>query len=497
MSKYIDMITQANKTLTAKYDSISKENEELDELVTQLRKENSKLKEEVYNLKRNQCKNNHMCDTFSKEVKGIMQFANIFKLQKGDDIITKKFTYEYVKNYIEGENGNGCKLISKEYNKINEKLKIQCKCGKFFNVSFNTFKNQNQKQCIDCGHKIASNKTSLSYEEIVSYINGDEGNGCRLDMTKEEFEEEKKKQKKSSRFVKLKIICGCEEHNIFYKNFDSFVDKKHFHKQCPKCGEKLRHEKRKRTNFDYEIGEINKRNKYKVIDIERAKKKNKNYIYFYLQDMEGYKYKLTLGNVTQYLKSQIHQFKMFDRCNPFTIENIKLWLKYNEPEYQLLSSKYYGNGSITNKEKIRYKLLWQCSDNHIFQASLTNFKDNGSRCPICNISKGEKRVQLFLMNYNIYYEFQKEYVGLIGLNGGNLSYDFYIPLYNLLIEYQGEQHEKFTPGIHESKKDFEKQQEHDKRKKDYAEKNNINLLEIWYWDFENIEKILTKELKII
>lgn len=43
---------------------------------------------------------------------------------------------------------------------------------------------------------------------------------------------------------------------------------------------------------------------------------------------------------------------------------------------------------------------------------------------------------------------------------------------------------------------FEIQKEHDKKKKEYAESHNIELLEIWYWDFDNIEKILEKELAV-
>ena len=41
------------------------------------------------------------------------------------------------------------------------------------------------------------------------------------------------------------------------------------------------------------------------------------------------------------------------------------------------------------------------------------------------------------------------------------------------------------------------QKEHDKRKRNYAKDNNIKLLEIWYWDFNNIENILIKELNLI
>ena len=71
-------------------------------------------------------------------------------------------------------------------------------------------------------------------------------------------------------------------------------------------------------------------------------------------------------------------------------------------------------------------------------------------------------------------------------------YDFYLPEHNLLIEYQGQFHD--GTAHQQSKKEFERQQEHDKRKREYAKDNNIKLLEIWYYDFDNIEEILNKEL---
>jgi len=136
-------------------------------------------------------------------------------------------------------------------------------------------------------------------------------------------------------------------------------------------------------------------------------------------------------------------------------------------------------------------------------------------CPECAESKGEKKISLILINnnwikisqqefeqlidknkYNKKYLIpQKKFNGLVGVGNKKLSYDFYIPKYNLLVEYHGEQHERYIPGIfHKSIKDFEKQIEHDRRKCEYAHNNNISLLIIWYWDFDNIEEILEKEL---
>ncbi|HSQ89721.1 hypothetical protein, partial [Romboutsia sp.] len=120
----------------------------------------------------------------------------------------------------------------------------------------------------------------------------------------------------------------------------------------------------------------------------------------------------------------------------------------------------------------------------------------GHRCKFCSTSKGEERIENYLIKNKINHVPQKEYSGLIGINNGNLSYDFYLSDYNLLIEYQGGQHERYVKGMHSSQEDFKKQQEHDRRKKKYSENNNIKLLEIWYWDFDNIENILEKELNL-
>jgi hypothetical protein len=71
---------------------------------------------------------------------------------------------------------------------------------------------------------------------------------------------------------------------------------------------------------------------------------------------------------------------------------------------------------------------------------------------------------------------------LYGVGGGNLSYDFFVgseqkPL--LLIECQGMQHYK-PINYFGGKKAFERQLIHDERKRCYANKMGIFLLEIPY-----------------
>lgn len=140
----------------------------------------------------------------------------------------------------------------------------------------------------------------------------------------------------------------------------------------------------------------------------------------------------------------------------------------------------------------RYKFICpECY--HEWKTSLYSVS-KGSWCPQCNLSKGEKEISKWLRLNNIEFIPQKEFSGLLGLGGGLLSYDFYLPDYNLLIEYQGEYHDGST--TNQSQEEFRIQREHDKRKKEYAKENEIELIEIWYYDFDNIEEILKNKLSI-
>jgi hypothetical protein len=144
--------------------------------------------------------------------------------------------------------------------------------------------------------------------------------------------------------------------------------------------------------------------------------------------------------------------------------------------------------------KSERKVWWKCSVcSNEWEALISNRTQNNSGCPMCNESKGEKRIRKWLTDNKIKFESQKEFKGLIGINGGNLSYDFYLPLQDLLIEYQGQFHD--GNGNYYVNQSFKRQQEHDKRKKEYAEYKNVRLLEIWYWDFDNIESILENEVE--
>lgn len=169
-------------------------------------------------------------------------------------------------------------------------------------------------------------------------------------------------------------------------------------------------------------------------------------------------------------------------------ESINSWSDKNEKtpfEFAPFSNKY---------------AWWKCENNkhQDFKRSIIESNKQCFHCPKCSYFKGETKIGNYLLYNNIDYILHKTFKGLIGINNGKLSYDFYLPQFNLLIEYQGQQHKEPVDfngkGKKCAQKDFERQQEHDRRKREYAKQNNYNLLEIWYWDFDNIETILTQYL---
>lgn len=165
-------------------------------------------------------------------------------------------------------------------------------------------------------------------------------------------------------------------------------------------------------------------------------------------------------------------------------------------EMKVKNSKVKIIGKYVNN---RTKISCECvTCGHVWSAEPGNLlKANGTGCPKCNFSKGENKIDEFLCRYNIGNIPQKKFDDLIGIYGGKLSYDFYIPSFNLLIEYQGEQHYqpiKFGKTIEYGKRRLKNQQMNDSIKREYAKKHNIELLAIPYWDFDNIEQILESRL---
>ena len=103
------------------------------------------------------------------------------------------------------------------------------------------------------------------------------------------------------------------------------------------------------------------------------------------------------------------------------------------------------------------------------------------------VSKYHEKARLLLKEL---YPFDKIYEE-IGLPGSRteknkqLFVDFFIPSRRIIVEVQGEQHEKFNSFHYSNKLDFYKAKNRDQTKKIWCELNRITLIELKYDDTDN------------
>lgn len=116
---------------------------------------------------------------------------------------------------------------------------------------------------------------------------------------------------------------------------------------------------------------------------------------------------------------------------------------------------------------------------------------SGIGCPQCNESKGEREIRHYLAKNGISFEAQKKFSDCIGVGGKHLRFDFYLPDYNTLIEFQGVQHEKPIE-IWGGDERFCIQKNNDNIKKRYCLEHKINFLEIKYSELNAVPDILDR-----
>lgn len=116
----------------------------------------------------------------------------------------------------------------------------------------------------------------------------------------------------------------------------------------------------------------------------------------------------------------------------------------------------------------------------------------GFGCPNCATSKGENLIQNYLHLNNIKGLFQYKFEDCRYKK--SMPFDFYLPDYNLCIEFDGIQH--YVPIKHfGGQENLELIQLKDSIKTQYCLDNKIELIRIPYWDIDNIESILDKRFK--
>jgi len=158
-------------------------------------------------------------------------------------------------------------------------------------------------------------------------------------------------------------------------------------------------------------------------------------------------------------------------------------------EYTLVG-KYIGS---------RTKTLFRHECGYEWNCLPTNILRGIGGCPECSSSKGEKCVRRFLQSKKIQFKSQERLQGCVYKRG--LPFDFVIYQRSSIlcaIEYDGQQH--FSPinfgseNAEKPLKEFKTRKICDAIKNKYCADNGIPLIRIPYWEYDNIDAILTEKL---
>ena len=122
---------------------------------------------------------------------------------------------------------------------------------------------------------------------------------------------------------------------------------------------------------------------------------------------------------------------------------------------------------------------------------------HGGCCPECSATTNEKKLGDILKHRGFKIEIQKRYDDC--RDRLPLPFDIYLPEYNVLIEYDGEQHYKPVNfgGISDDDayENFLKTQYHDSIKTQYCKTNHISLIRVPYWEKSNLETYIVSQLQ--
>lgn len=193
----------------------------------------------------------------------------------------------------------------------------------------------------------------------------------------------------------------------------------------------------------------------------------------------------THGFFTKRLTNHLRQNQGCNLCGSNKLSNYDFISRSNiihQNKYNYSLSDY-----INNKTKL--KII--CPKHGEFmQSPLKHLSGQG--CPICaedKKSKGEAFIRKFLIANNIEYDQEKI------IPGTKLRMDFYLPIYNICIEYDGIQHFKYRDKFG-GEDAYKLTMERDIRKNKYCKENNIKMFRIPYTNYNKLNIILLDILNI-
>ena len=356
--------------------------------------------------------------------------------------------------------GRGEYLLCSAYKNSHTKVKMYHKnCGNYYDVEPTAF-----LQGTRCPYCFGTHK--LSQKDFISLVRDQVGNDYTF------------MEPYVNNHTKLLIKhnkCGY----IWKVTPNKFLYKK---TRCPNCAKKLIIKKNTIPIFDIKDNLINLvGTSYHIFSYHN---KNTNAVYFHI-------------DCGHFFKMRPRDFENGQRC-PYCAEILRhIHKTKTDEEYQKEVCGYWGNTIIPlesykgSSTKIKHK----CAKCGFIWKSIPTSILGGFGCPRCKYSKGELNICNVLDSLKIEYETPKKFRGLKSFKTGYpLRYDFYLPRYKLLIEYQGIQHYKANKFFGGSRV-YQYQVEKDYNKAYYAFDHGYRFLSIKYSSLGNIRNIIKSAIQ--
>ena len=100
------------------------------------------------------------------------------------------------------------------------------------------------------------------------------------------------------------------------------------------------------------------------------------------------------------------------------------------------------------------------------------------------MSKGEQLIKSILENENVRYQQEKVFTDL---RNGKMRFDFFLPEFGILLEWDGIQHFQQIPRFHRTRQEFNHAKQNDRYKNSFALAHGYRLYRIPYWEMGNIK----------
>lgn len=374
---------------------------------------------------------------------------------------------EHTINKYLGQSFGNWKVMSLDriQNKYIKYYWCKCSCGTIKSVEIGSLTQGKSKSCGCMPKNFPTNRKSrprLSFEDIKMQISLVSENHVLLDVRRDKG------------YIEVYVKCPDPDHNPYWTSYSVFRDATSKRLGCQLCFGKVA----KKVYSRYTSLEVEK-----ILDerdMEFIEKPTTEWFSGYID----YRCKIC-GHISRARPIHLLNGRGCKNCLGFlrkTTEEFKRFVSHTDGEYEVLGQYTSANTPILMKHKV-------CG--HEYMVRPLNFQ-NGKRCPRCIFSRGEDAIETWLSNNNINHTSQQEFEDC--KDKRKLRFDFYLPTHNICIEYQGRQHYEeieYFGGV----KALKSLQKRDRIKKEYCKLNSIYLIEIPYWDFQNIQGILEEVIQ--